>query len=134
MNLATTLMTKILLLVGAVVAIGIALAILFATDLFYAGMDFDTGNNINLANELKAPMGLLLVAGVVMLAALFREEMLLLALGIGGAVFLSYGAARFLSMLIDGMPGGSLVTAAWIEVIIGVMCVAAFLFHYPSES
>ncbi len=39
------------------------------------------------------------------------------------AIYLSYGLSRVLSMALDGMPDSGMVSAAAIELVIGVICV-----------
>ena len=68
-------MIKGLLLVSGLIAVGIAVAILFMPDAFYAGYGIDTGANVSLANELKAPAGMLLIAGLLVLAGVFTPRM-----------------------------------------------------------
>ena len=61
-------MARLVLLTAGFTAVGIAAAILLAPEAFYASYGISLGHNVNLANELKAPMGLLVSAGLLMLA------------------------------------------------------------------
>ena len=105
-SLARQNLTKGLLLISGLLAAGIAATILFAPDAFYAGYGIDTSANVNLANELKAPAGMLLIAGFLMLAGLVRAKLTVVSLGIASLIYLPYGLSRLLSMLVDGIPTG----------------------------
>ncbi|MGI9235658.1 MAG: DUF4345 family protein, partial [Woeseiaceae bacterium] len=45
-----------------------------------------------------------------------------LSMSIAAALYLSFGLSRFLSMIVDGVPHDSLVSAAVVEVAIGTIC------------
>ncbi len=121
--------TRGLLLASGLIAAGIAAMILFAPDAFYEGYGIDIRTNINLASELKAPAGALLLAGLLVMAGVFRSELTVLSLTTAAAVYLSYGLSRILSMAIDGVPHGGLVSAAVIEIVIGGICFVDLLRH-----
>ena len=118
---------KLTLLVSGLVAVGIAGTILLAPEVFYAGYGIQVGGNATLVNELKAPAGVLLAAGLLMFAGVFRTEYIRVSLTTAAVVYLSYGLARLLSMAMDGMPNSGLVSAAGIELGIGAACLLALL-------
>lgn len=120
-------MVKLTLLVSGLVAIGIAATILLAPELFYASYGIQVGGNATLVNELKAPAGVLLVAGMLMLAGVARAEFVRVSLTTASVVYLSYGLARLSSMAMDGLPNSGLVSAAGIEIGIGAACLLALL-------
>jgi hypothetical protein len=111
-----------MLLASGLLAAGIAVTILFASDGFYAGYGIDIGSNASLADELKAPAGALLIAGLLMLAGVFKAELAVVSLATGSLIYLSYGLSRVMSMAIDGVPNSALVSAAVLEIAIGVFC------------
>ena len=115
----STYLIKVLLLASGLLAAGIAATILFAPDAFYTGYGIDVGSNVNLSNELKAPAGLLLVAGLLMLVGVFSAGFVVPSLVTATVIYLSYGTSRLLSMTIDGVPDSGLVAAAMIEVGVG---------------
>jgi len=114
--------TKGLLLASGMLAAGIAVTIFFAPDAFYASYEIDIGTNVGLINELKAPAGMLLMAGLLMLAGVFKAEFVVPSLATATVIYLSYGLSRVLSMMIDGVPNSALVGAAVLEIAIGVSC------------
>jgi len=122
MNVFSSYVTKGLLLASGLLATGIAATILFAPDAFYASYGIDIGSNVGLTNELKAPAGVLLTAGLLMLTGAIRAELAVLSLATATVIYLSYGLSRLLSMAIDGVPNSALVTAAVLEIAIGVFC------------
>ena len=129
MNVFSLYVTKGLLLTSGLLAAGIAAIILFAPDAFYAGYGIDIGSNVNLTNELKAPAGVLLVAGLLMLTGVFRVKLAVLSLTIATVIYLSYGLSRLLSMAIDGVPNTALVMAAVLEIAVGVACFLGLALH-----
>ena len=121
--------TRGLLLASGLIAAGIAAMILFATDAFYGGYGIDISDNVSLANELKAPAGALLLAGLLMMAGAFRSEFTILSLATATAVYLSYGLSRALSMAMDGVPHVGVVSAAVVEIAIGLTCIVDLMRH-----
>ena len=120
-------MVKLTLLVSGLVAVGIAGTILFAPEAFYAGYGIEIGGDVTLVNELKAPAGVLLAAGLLVFAGVFRTELVIVSLTTASVVYLSYGLSRILSMAMDGLPDDGLVSAAGIELGIGAACLLALL-------
>ncbi|MGI9232854.1 MAG: DUF4345 domain-containing protein, partial [Woeseiaceae bacterium] len=110
-NLRSMLVSRLVLLVSGLVASGIAVAILIAPDAFYASYGIELGGDNNLTNELKAPAGALLLAGATILAGSIRTRLIVLSMTTAAAVYLSFGLSRFLSMIVDGVPHDSLVSA-----------------------
>ena len=121
-SLPRLLGTRLVLLISGLVAVAIATSILFAPGAFYAGYGIEITGNATLANELKAPMGVLLIAGLVMLAAVIRRDLAPTALAVATVIYLSYGLSRLSSMAIDGAPHSGMVSAAGVEILIGAVC------------
>ncbi len=121
------LSVRLVLLVSELTAIVIAATILLAPEAFYAGYGIDVGGNATLANELKAPAGALLVAGVLIIAGVFRREWVMTSLGTAAVVYLSYGASRVTSIALDGMLHQGMVWATIIELVIGGVCLLVLL-------
>ena len=127
MNSVTKLVQPMLLLTAGGLLVLIAMYILISPVDFYAANDIALGANPSLRNELKAPAGFLLAAGTLVLAAVVVSSLVDTALLLAAVTYLSYAAARYASMLTDGMPAAGLVQAAALEAIIGFTCLAALL-------
>ncbi len=121
-----TTLVRVVLGVSGVLAAGIASTILFAPEAFYGSYGIDVADNTTLVNELKAPAGMLLIAGLVMFAGVFRQQLMPMSLVTATVVYLSYGLSRILSIVLDGMPDSGMVSAASIEILIGVVCLLTF--------
>ena len=119
--------TRGLLLASGLLAAGIAATIFVVPDAFYASYGIEIGRDVNLANEMKAPAGLLFLAGLAMLAGVFRAEHAVSSLTVAAVVFLSYGLSRSLSMALDGIPNAALAGAAAFEIAIGIVCLIDLL-------
>jgi len=122
-----TYTAPLVLLGSGLVAVAIAVAILFAPVTFYAGYGIDVTGDTTLANELKAPAGVLLVAGLVMFAGAFRRKLAVASLTTAAVVYLSYGLSRVMSIAIDGVPHSGIVNAAAVELVIGATCLLSLL-------
>lgn len=127
MNFRGLVARRLVLLMAGMVAMGIAVTILFAPEAFYAAYGIELAGNTNLTNELKAPAGVLLVAGLLMLAGVFRAQLTNVSLTAAAAIYLPYGLSRLLSISIDGVPDSGLVGAAVFEIAVGAVCLLALL-------
>jgi hypothetical protein len=114
---------RLVLGVSGTVAVAIAGTILFAPEAFYGSYGIAVGADPTLANELKAPAGTLLIAGLLMFAGIVRRRLVRVSLITAAAIYLSYGLSRVLSIVLDGMPDSGMVSAAALELVIGVICV-----------
>ncbi len=123
----THVMRRLILLLSGLTAVAIAAAILFLPELFYASYGIEVAGDTALKNELKAPAGLLLAGGALMLLGTFRAEWTTQALVVAAAIYLSYGLSRFASFALDGMPGGGFLEAALVEIVIGVVALLALI-------
>ena len=123
------LMEKLTLLLAGIVLLAVAGFILVSPAEFYAASAIDVGTDASLLNELKAPAGLLLVTGVLMLAAIWLHGLTRPALWMGCLVYLSYALSRGISMVADGLPADGLVQAAILESLFGLACIATLAFH-----
>ena len=113
---------KAVLLVAGSLLILVAGFILGSPSAFYGSNGIELGSNLSLLNELKAPAGLLLVAGLFMLTAVFRQQLADNATALAALIYLAYAISRFASMALDGVPAAGLVQAAALEALIGLAC------------
>ena len=114
---------------GGLIAVGIAAAIWTVPAAFYGSYGIDLGGDVNLMNELKAPAGMLFAAGLAILAGAVRTSLASTSMVVAAALYLSFGASRFASFAVDGMPNDSLVAAAVLEVAIGAIAVFGVIAH-----
>lgn len=84
----------------------------------------ELGRDPGLMSEIRAPGGALLASGVLVLSGIFVAMLKRMALLLSALLFLSYGASRIVSMLIDGAPPEALVGATLVELAIGTGCAA----------
>jgi peptidoglycan/LPS O-acetylase OafA/YrhL len=92
------------------------------------------GNEPNLLSEIRAPGGMLIASALVMLLGVVRQKLTWQALILAALLYGSYGVSRLLSMLLDGVPTGSLFWAAVLELIIGSLCVVTVLRFDTNQS
>jgi len=91
----------------------------------------------SLLSELKAPGGLLLISGFMILYSVVSSEInvLIRASKLTVLVYGAYGIARVISMITDGIPAHGLVIATGIEIIIAMsgLLLLALLRRSPME-
>jgi len=112
----------VLLLVSGALLILVGASILVSPADFYGSNNIELGANVSLLNELKAPAGLLLVAGMFMIIAIFVRSKGDVALRLAALIYLSYALTRSLSMMFDGLPASGLILATALEATIGLTC------------
>lgn len=106
---------------AGVVAGLIGASILVAPQAVFAGNGVVLSADPSLMSEVRAPGGLLLIAGVYLLHQAFLSRRLQLALVVGAAVFGAYGMSRLLSVALDGVPSTSLIAATAVELAIAII-------------
>ncbi|HEY9081077.1 DUF4345 domain-containing protein [Magnetovibrio sp.] len=126
--------TKTFLAISGIILIGIGGALLFAPEAFQASSGIDLGGNINLLSETRATGGLLFSAGFVVVLGAFKTAMAQASVVLSSLIYLSYGASRILSMVMDGVPDHSLVAATGAEIILGTLGLLVFLISKETKS
>jgi hypothetical protein len=91
-------------------------ALILAPQEFLATSQVIVDSDPGLMSELAAPAGLLLITSALMLAGAIQIRIADLGLSIGAIVYSSYGVGRLASMMLHGMPSGSLVAATIVEL------------------
>ena len=117
MNKLTTLF---LVIAGALLLV-IGLMILMAPHAFHGSNGIALGNDPNLLSEVRAPGGLLTACGVLILAGALQRAWRPQVLALTVLVYGSFGLARVLSMVLDGLPSASLVAATALELAAAAM-------------
>ena len=107
------------LLAGSGTLLGvIGAAMLTRTEAFLAMSGVEISSSPSLLSELKAPSVLLILAGTLMLIGSARLRFSDLGLTVGVVVYGSYGVARLVGMVMEGLPSESLVIATLIELVL----------------
>lgn len=123
----TSIYHKAVLLVAGATAVGIGGTILAAPEAFYASYGIALPRDVSLTNELRASGASLVMLGILTLAGLVFVRFAVASTLLAAAMFLAYGAARFLSIGIDGQPDAGMVTAMIAELVIGAASLAALI-------
>jgi uncharacterized protein DUF4345 len=113
--------TTALLAIAGITAIVIGGALLFVPAAFQASVGITLADNINLLSETRASGGSLLSAGILIALGALSSRMVRTSLLISSLFYLSYGAARVLGMIVDGIPHNTLVAATGYEIVIGLL-------------
>ena len=123
--------TKIVLTLAGLIALAVGVGIVFFAAAFHGTSGIVLDGNLNLTNEMRAAGGPILVGGLLMLAGAFARELSSFATGFATIMYLSYGFARIVSFVIDGIPSRELVQIAALEIIVGLVCGAALVVSRP---
>lgn len=106
---------------------GIGAAILFAPVAFEASAGISLGNDVNLLSEIRSPGGSLLAGGAMILIGAFVSRFRHTAVLLAALFYLSYGAGRLISLILDGVPHVSLLMAGGAELLIGGLSLAVLI-------
>lgn len=109
------------------IAFGVGSAILADPAAFYAGYGIRIDPAPDLRNELRAPGANLAALGALIFVGAVRSNWTRASALLGTTVFLAFAFGRAVSMALDGPPSDGLIHAFAIEVLVGALCVAAFL-------
>lgn len=112
---------QVVLIISGIIGISIGGALLFAPVAFEASAGINLGEDINLLSEIRANGGALLLGGILILLGTFISKLTHTSLILSSLFYLSYGFSRVLSMIIDGLPHNSLLSATVVEIIIGLL-------------
>ena len=118
---------KAILIIAGLIITGIGGIILLWPVDYFATNGVDITGNISLLNEIRAPAGALLAVGILILAGAFVPQLTFTSTLMATLLYLAYGSARMLSMLVDGQPTTGLIIVAALEIIIGLVCLFAFV-------
>lgn len=121
-----TLFEKTALGLSGLTALTIGAFILFAPHTFYASYGISLGEDASLLSELRAPGAGLAGFGLLMLLGIWRHAVLPIGIAAALTVFIAFPAGRLVGLAVDGMPSGSVIGALVVELIIAVLCLAAF--------
>ena len=114
-------LSRVVLALAGVMAVFIGGALLVSPHAFFAMNHIELGDDPNLLSEIRAPGGLLLAAGAIMIAGVAMRRLTRIGLVTAAVVYCSYGASRLLGILLDGAPSSSLIGAMMIELVVGVL-------------
>lgn len=121
-----TLIEKIALGLSGLTSLTIGAFILFAPRAFYASYGITLGEDANLLSELRAPGAGLAGFGILMLLGIQRHAVLTVAMAVALTVFIAFPVGRLVGLAVDGVPSSSVIGALAVELIIAVLCLAAF--------
>ena len=91
------------------------------------------GDDVNLLNEMRSSAGMLLAAGLYILAGAFRPALAFSAMVVSGTVYLGYGFSRVVSIIFDGVPSSAMLQITALELVIGGICVLLLKFYKSAD-
>lgn len=121
------LFRRFALLVTGLSGMAIGAGILFLPHLFHGASGIVLGTDPTLMSEIRAPGAALLGAGVFIIASAFVEHWRVAGLWVAFGVAATYGAARFVSMALDGLPGPAMYAITGFELALAAITGLALL-------
>ena len=112
---------KVLLIISGSIGIWVGYSLLFSTVAFEVTAGINLGKDINLLSELRAPSGLLLVGGILIILGAFYSKLTFTSILLSCLIYLSYGFSRLVSIIFDGFPSESLQIALIAEFLVGLI-------------
>ena len=105
------------LVLSGILLLVIGVSILVVPDAFFAGSGIVIGDDPSLRSEIRALGGLLAAAALIIINSTFKRSLRVAGMGLSILVYGSFGLARLLGILFDGMPSAGIIGATAIELI-----------------
>lgn len=125
-------MTRATLGVSGTILVFIGGSLLFDTQAFLAMNGAQIGTDPNVLSEVRAPAGLLVITGALMLAGSARYRFADAGMIAGGVVYGSFGLSRMISIMMDGLPSQALIVATLIELGVAVILFTLWKTNSPA--
>ncbi|MEM8601047.1 MAG: DUF4345 domain-containing protein [Bacteroidota bacterium] len=113
---------QLLLALAGLILVTLGMAILVAPHAFFATNGIALGADPSLLSEIRAPGALLALSGLVVLRGAIQRGWTRQSLCAAVLVYGAFGAARLLSIVLDGVPATSLLWATGVELGIAIVC------------
>lgn len=117
----TNVFVKTLLIISGIIGMGVGYALLFFPVAFEASAGITLGKDVNLLSEIRTPGGLLLAGGAIIFFGAFYSKLTYQSMLLSSLIYLSYGLARLVGIIMDGFPSESLMIAMIAELVIGLL-------------
>lgn len=116
-----SIILNIVLGISGVIAMAIAIMIQIDPSHFYMANQIDLHHNISLLSEIRAPAMALFVYGIIIFSGIFIPRLTFTSILLSTLLYCSYGSGRVLGILLDGTPVNSLIYAAIVELLLGML-------------
>jgi len=116
---------KLLLFISGIIAILIGTSLLFFPIEFEASAGVTIDANASSLSEVRSSGGLIFASGIIILIGIFKRSLIIISLVISSLLYLAYGFSRIISLVLDGIPHESILIAAIVEIIVGVISILA---------
>jgi hypothetical protein len=120
--------------ISGLISVIVGIGMLFFPTEFHASAGIVLDGGVNLTNEMRAAGGPLLVGGVIIALGAFVERLKFAATLMASVFCLSYGGARIVSIVMDGMPSSGLIRVTVLELLVGAFAAAALFFFSKRET
>lgn len=114
---------------GLLIAIGAG--VLFQPEAFSAANGVVLSDDASQLSEVRAPGGLLLVNGLILLLAVGRDRFTGMGLILTAVVYGTYGLSRLVGLALDGVPSQPLMQAMVIELAVAAIAMILLARSVP---
>jgi hypothetical protein len=122
---------KVLLFIAGLIGFSIGVALLFFPIAFEASAEIHLNkNDFNLLSEIRSSGGTLIVFGTVILMGAFKTSLTKISLQTAILLYFAYGFSRLYSIIVDGIPSQTILSAAISEIVIGAICT---IFYFKNK-
>ena len=128
------ILPRVLLSAAGLLLLIIGSSVLFTPVSFATANGFELPTMPSALSEYRAPGGMLLVSGLIMLLGAVQSHLTRFGLMLAGLVYSSYGISRLVGVAMDGMPSVALIQAMAIELLVGSLCLATLLVLKPGNA
>ena len=126
--------SKAILVIAWLIIVFVGAGTLFTPEILQASSGITRMSAPSLLNEIRASGGALLVCGMLIVAGAFVAQLTFSALLMSTMLYLSYGASRLYSIIIDGMPDETLIQAFAIEIVVGLASLFVFIGYLKKRT
>lgn len=110
-----------ILWLAGLVAVAVGASLLFTPVAFRQGLGIELASDASLLSETRSPGAALLAAGSMILLGAYQRRYRRAAALTSALLFSSFGLARLVGLVLDGVPHDALVVALSAELALGVL-------------
>ncbi|CAL2085848.1 DUF4345 domain-containing protein [Tenacibaculum sp. 190524A02b] len=125
---------KIYLFISGLILTAVGILTTFNPITIKANEGIEIAGNASALNDVRSFGMLLLVTALLLFLGSFKSSLRKSATIFSSLLFLSLGAGRILSIILDGMPSSGMVKATGLEVILGLVGLVLFIINNKQQS
>ena len=117
---------KVLLIVLGIMLITLGSFRLFDPIGFFKNSGLTIGNIPGILSETRGTGGVVVGAGLIILLGAFNKQLTFTSIIMATTIFLGFGSARLIGIMIDGVPGNEVLQGLFFELLLGSITLISF--------